>query len=262
MTRRPRTSAWNRWSACARSCAARSRASTGAMTRQKVKRQLLDQLDASYSFEAPSKLVEAEFNNIWAQVNRDLEAAGRTFADEETTEEEARAEYHAACRAPGASRPGSRRDRREGRRHRDGRGTAARPVRAGPPLSGEPAAGSLRVLPQQPRSAEHAARADVRGEGGRPPARPDLGDRSEGVARRTDGRRGRRDGSQAAKTAKDKAAAKSAAGEGGETGQEAAAPKKPAARKKAAKAGDAAAAEPSAGSGEAADTGGAAKGEA
>ena len=65
----------------------------GAMTRQKVKRQLLDQLDAAYQFEAPSKLVEAEFTNIWNQVNRDLEAAGRTFADEETTEEEARAEY-------------------------------------------------------------------------------------------------------------------------------------------------------------------------
>lgn len=65
----------------------------GSMTRQKIKRQLLDQLDAAYAFEAPSKLVEAEFNNIWNQVNRDLEAAGRTFADEETTEEEARAEY-------------------------------------------------------------------------------------------------------------------------------------------------------------------------
>ncbi len=65
----------------------------GSMTRQKVKRQLLDQLDAAYSFEAPSKLVEAEFTNIWNQVNRDLEAAGRTFADEETTEEEARADY-------------------------------------------------------------------------------------------------------------------------------------------------------------------------
>ena len=89
----------------------------GPMTRQKVKRQLLDQLDASYSFEAPSKLVEAEFNNIWTQVNRDLEAAGRTFADEETTEEEARAEYTAPCRAPRASRPGAGRDRREGRRH-------------------------------------------------------------------------------------------------------------------------------------------------
>ena len=65
----------------------------GSMTRQKVKRQLLDQLDTSYVFEAPSKLVDAEFNNIWAQVNRDLDAAGRTFADEDTTEEEARAEY-------------------------------------------------------------------------------------------------------------------------------------------------------------------------
>jgi len=65
----------------------------GSITRQKVKRQLLDQLDSSYSFEAPSRLVEAEFNNIWNQVNRDLEAAGRTFTDEETTEEDARAEY-------------------------------------------------------------------------------------------------------------------------------------------------------------------------
>jgi trigger factor len=65
----------------------------GTLTRQKVKRQLLDALDASYSFEAPSKLVESEFQNIWNQVTADLENAGRTFADEETTEEEARAEY-------------------------------------------------------------------------------------------------------------------------------------------------------------------------
>jgi len=65
----------------------------GSMTRQKVKRQILDQLDAEYQFEAPSKLTEAEFENIWAQVTRDLEAAGRTFADEGTTEEAARADY-------------------------------------------------------------------------------------------------------------------------------------------------------------------------
>jgi trigger factor len=65
----------------------------GSMTRQKIKRQLLDQLDAEYSFEAPSKLVEAEFTNIWNQVARDLEAAGRTFEDEDTTEEAARADY-------------------------------------------------------------------------------------------------------------------------------------------------------------------------
>ena len=65
----------------------------GAVTRQKAKRQLLDALDEAYKFEAPSKLVEAEFNNIWAQVNADLAQAGRTFEDEETTETEARAEY-------------------------------------------------------------------------------------------------------------------------------------------------------------------------
>ena len=65
----------------------------GQMTRQKVKRELLDALDGSYSFEAPSKLVEAEFTNIWNQVNRDLQAAGQTFEDEDTTEDAARAEY-------------------------------------------------------------------------------------------------------------------------------------------------------------------------
>ncbi|WP_295813329.1 trigger factor [uncultured Nitratireductor sp.] len=65
----------------------------GQVTRQKAKRQILDALDESYKFEAPSKLVEAEFENIWNQVTRDLESAGRTFEDEETTEEEAREEY-------------------------------------------------------------------------------------------------------------------------------------------------------------------------
>lgn len=65
----------------------------GSVTRQKAKRKLLDALDEAYKFEAPSKLVEAEFNNIWAQVNNDLAQAGRTFEDEETNEIEARAEY-------------------------------------------------------------------------------------------------------------------------------------------------------------------------
>lgn len=65
----------------------------GQMTRQKVKRELLDALDNEYKFEAPSKLVDAEFDNIWRQVTGELEQAGRTFADEDTTEEEATAEY-------------------------------------------------------------------------------------------------------------------------------------------------------------------------
>jgi trigger factor len=65
----------------------------GGMTRQKVKRQLLDALDGAYQFEAPSKLVEAEYDNIWNQVQRDLQAAGQTFEDEGTTEEAAQADY-------------------------------------------------------------------------------------------------------------------------------------------------------------------------
>jgi trigger factor len=65
----------------------------GGMTRQKAKRKLLDALDEAYKFEAPSKLVEAEFNNIWTQVTNDLQRSGQTFEDEDTTEEEARAEY-------------------------------------------------------------------------------------------------------------------------------------------------------------------------
>src|SRR5690606_35257020 len=65
----------------------------GAVTRRKGKGQRVDALDEAYQFEAPSKLVEAEFNNIWAQVNTDLAQAGRTFEDEETTGLEARTEY-------------------------------------------------------------------------------------------------------------------------------------------------------------------------
>jgi trigger factor len=65
----------------------------GALTRQKVKRELLDSLDEAYKFEAPSKLVDAEFENIWRQVTNELEQTGKTFADEDTTEEEAREEY-------------------------------------------------------------------------------------------------------------------------------------------------------------------------
>ena len=65
----------------------------GNVTRQKVKRQILDQLDEIYKFETPQTLVDAEFDNIWRQINTDLQQSGKTFEDEETTEEEARAEY-------------------------------------------------------------------------------------------------------------------------------------------------------------------------
>ena len=63
------------------------------VTRQKVKRQILDQLDEVYQFDTPAGLVDAEFDNIWRQINTDLAQSGKTFADEDTTEEEAREEY-------------------------------------------------------------------------------------------------------------------------------------------------------------------------
>ncbi|KEQ04042.1 MULTISPECIES: trigger factor [Pseudorhizobium] len=65
----------------------------GNVTRQKVKRQILDQLDEMYQFDAPQGLVDAEFENIWRQINTDLAQSGKTFEDEDTTEEEARVEY-------------------------------------------------------------------------------------------------------------------------------------------------------------------------
>ena len=65
----------------------------GVQTRQKVKRQLLDKLDERFDFALPGKMVDQEFDNIWHQITHDLEHAGKTFEDEETSEEEARTEY-------------------------------------------------------------------------------------------------------------------------------------------------------------------------
>ncbi len=65
----------------------------GRASRDKLKRQLLDKLDGLYSFELPEGLVNQEFNSIWEQVSREQQASGRTFADENTTEEAARADY-------------------------------------------------------------------------------------------------------------------------------------------------------------------------
>jgi len=63
-------------------------------TRQRVKRILLDRLDESHQFEAPPSLVEDEFNLMWNSIKAEMESSGKTFADEDTTEEAARQEYH------------------------------------------------------------------------------------------------------------------------------------------------------------------------
>ncbi|HXX07570.1 MAG TPA: trigger factor [Pseudolabrys sp.] len=66
-----------------------------AMSRQKIKRALLDDLDKMHKFEPPPTLVEDEFDRVWKSVLSELETEGKTFADEGTTEDKAKAEYRA-----------------------------------------------------------------------------------------------------------------------------------------------------------------------
>src|SRR6266849_9284169 len=62
-------------------------------SRQKLKRELLDKLDALHKFEAPPSLVEQEFTNVWNTVLADLKSQNRPFEQEGTTEEKAGQEY-------------------------------------------------------------------------------------------------------------------------------------------------------------------------
>lgn len=64
-----------------------------AHTRAKLKLKLLNALDEQHKFEVSPSLVEQEFENVWRAVTGELQSEGRTFADEGTTEEKARAEY-------------------------------------------------------------------------------------------------------------------------------------------------------------------------
>jgi trigger factor len=75
--------------------AARERLSVefAGATRQRVKRMLLDRLDETHRFEAPPSLVEEEFNLMWNSIKAEMESSGKTFADEDTTEEAANEEY-------------------------------------------------------------------------------------------------------------------------------------------------------------------------
>ena len=63
------------------------------VSQAQLKRQILDKLDELYTFDLPERLVEQEFEQIWRQVTQELENAGKTFEDEDTTEDDAREEY-------------------------------------------------------------------------------------------------------------------------------------------------------------------------
>ena len=62
-------------------------------SRSKAKRQLFDQLDATHDFELPPRMVEAEFNQIWRQIEQDREQGRLDSADEGKSDDDLKAEY-------------------------------------------------------------------------------------------------------------------------------------------------------------------------
>ncbi len=61
--------------------------------RFKLKRALLDELDKAHSFELPPKMVEAEFDGIWKQVEADKEAGNLPPEDAKKSDKKLKEEY-------------------------------------------------------------------------------------------------------------------------------------------------------------------------
>ena len=64
-----------------------------AASRGKWKRELLDALDKKFAFDVPEGMVAQEFAAVWRTVEAEQKRSGRSFEDENTTEEAARADY-------------------------------------------------------------------------------------------------------------------------------------------------------------------------
>lgn len=62
-------------------------------SRSKAKRNLLDKLDEAHSFDLPPGMVEQEFNQIWAQLQTEMDAGRVTPEDKSKPEDELKAEY-------------------------------------------------------------------------------------------------------------------------------------------------------------------------
>jgi trigger factor len=65
----------------------------GSTSRFKLKRALLDRLDAGHVFPLPPRMVDAEFASIWAQVEADRERGELAPEDQGKSEDDLKAEY-------------------------------------------------------------------------------------------------------------------------------------------------------------------------
>ena len=163
------------------------------VSRQRVKRALLDVLDERHQFELPHALVDQEFENLWRVTTEQMKQENKTFADENTTEEAAKEDYRKIA---------NRRVRlglvlaeigdKNAIKITDEEVTRAI-VEQARQMPGTRAAG-LGLLSQESERACRIARPDFRGEGRRFPARARQGDREDRLARRTLQGRGRRRG--------------------------------------------------------------------
>lgn len=63
------------------------------VSRQRIKRALLDVLDERHHFELPNALVDQEFENLWRVTTEQMKQENKTFADENTTEDAAKEDY-------------------------------------------------------------------------------------------------------------------------------------------------------------------------
>jgi trigger factor len=64
-------------------------------SRAKAKRALFDKLDEAHDFELPPRMVEAEFNQIWRQLEADRTAGRLDPSDEGKSDDELKGEYRA-----------------------------------------------------------------------------------------------------------------------------------------------------------------------
>ena len=63
------------------------------VSKSRLKKDLLDKLDETHKFELPEKLVEQEFDQIWAQVTSDMASANQSFEELGKTEEKEREKF-------------------------------------------------------------------------------------------------------------------------------------------------------------------------
>ncbi|NQV81302.1 MAG: trigger factor [Alphaproteobacteria bacterium] len=65
----------------------------GRVSRQRLKRDLLDKLDEAHDFELPPSLVDNEFDGIWQQIERDREAGSLDPDDSDKSDEVLKEDY-------------------------------------------------------------------------------------------------------------------------------------------------------------------------